>query len=193
MKRKDMPLIESNPDVLSRVINDDDIYQDLVTCIRNDFQISREPSSYAVQAKALLMREEVTDDEVCVVVALPGHFSPDFPATGNMPDAVVENTPRGRFACVRLRDKRVYVPTYAFGYLPKARLLILYMFDDAMLLDIVPNTEELEEDFWIHEMCSQSHAHPSYEELEAEMGPTNSEDSEFPVIVLTNRTVTARG
>jgi hypothetical protein len=50
----------------------------------------------------------------------------------------------------------------------------------------VPNTEELEEDFWIHEMCSQSHAHPSYEELETEMGPTNSEDSEFPVIVLTN-------
>jgi hypothetical protein len=66
------------------------------------------------------------------------------------------------------------------------------MFDDVMQLDIVPNTEELEEDFWIHEMCSQSHAHPTYEELEAEFGPADNDGSELSVIVTINRTVKAR-
>ena len=85
------------------------------------------------------------------------------------------------------------MPTHAFGFYPKHRLLILYVFDDAMFLDIVPNTEELQQDMWIHEMCAQSHAHPSHEELEAAYGAENSEDIELPVVVLTNRTVNVGG
>jgi len=187
-----MHLIESHPEVVSRVIADEEIDQKLAAFICEDFHSSREPSSYEVRAKKLLLHEEVADDENCVVVALPGLLSENFPPTGEKPDAVVENTPRGRFACVRLRGKQVCVPTHAFGYGPKSRLLILYMFDDVMHLDIVPNTKELEEDFWIHEMCSQSHAHPTYEELEAEFSPADSEDTELPIVVTTNRTVNVR-
>ncbi|MBK5148589.1 hypothetical protein IQ285_12945 [Burkholderia sp. R-69608] len=188
--------LESLPEVVShvitRAIGDEEIDQELAAFICEDFHSSREPSSYEVRAKELLLHEEVADDEYCVVVALPGCLSDSFPATDDMPDAVVENTPRGRFACVRLRGKRVSVPTHIFRYSTKSRFLILYMFDDVMQLDIVPNTEELEEDFWIHEMCSQSHAHPTYEELEAEFGPADNDGSELPVIVTINRMVKAR-
>lgn len=57
------------------------------------------------------------------------------------------------------------------------------------VLDIVPNTDELQEEVWIHEMSSQSKAHPSYEELESIFGPVDLESSALPIIVLTNRTV----
>lgn len=187
-KKSDMPVIESSPNLVSRVITDDEIDQELANLLREDFHTSGEPSSYEVRAEAFLLHEEITEKEQCVVVALPGHLSTNFPASSAPPDAVVENTPLGRYACVRLRRERICVPTHVFRHLQK-RFLILYMFDDAMFLDIVPNTDELQEEVWIHEMSSQSKAHPSYEELESIFGPVDLESSALPIIVLTNRTV----
>ncbi|WP_176053314.1 hypothetical protein [Paraburkholderia caribensis] len=137
----------------------DDLNQELARQIMDDCRQAREPSSYETTAGAILNRTDFKSDEQCVVIALPGIDSTAVPPSTEEPDAVIlrERVDGKGTAYLRLRREQVLLETYSLGIVDEgSRYLVLYIFEDAVALDMITATEHLQMSMWAHEMSAQS-------------------------------------
>jgi hypothetical protein len=187
-----MHINELHPSVTTRTLTGDDLDADLVSCFREWTPVVARYSSYNVEAAALL-RNSPSDGERCVVIMLPGLRSVDFPSGAAEPEAAVVNPPPPykRMACLLQRDGAIALPCHGYDYFGarrRGRLQVVYMFDDASILEMVPYPEWLEEDLSVCCMCTQSPNHPTFAEMvlesEADTVPAlESEERQVTVLV----------
>ncbi|SOE70858.1 hypothetical protein SAMN05414139_03898 [Burkholderia sp. D7] len=187
-----MRINELHPSVATRILADDDLDADLVACFREWTPVVARYSSYNVEAAALL-HNSPSDGERCVVIMLPGLRSVDFPPGAAEPQAAVINPPPPykRMACLLLRDGAIALPCHGYDYFDartRGRLQVVYMFDDASILEMVPYPEWLEEDLSVCCMCAQSPNHPTFAEMVLEreadtVAPLESEERQVTVLV----------
>ena len=128
------------------------------------------PCSFFVHARELLTKEDVSPDDYCVLVALHNKTASEFPATAAKYEAKVITTREDEhFAALFLRDETVVLPDHALKSYWNApfprRLLIVYQFADAAILENVPMTESLIHDLCICGVTAQSGNRPTYAEL----------------------------
>ncbi|MFB9124370.1 hypothetical protein E2553_35115 [Paraburkholderia dipogonis] len=136
-------------------LGQDDLNRELADLIFEDCHHAGEPSSYRTNTRDIFVRSELMTGELCVVVPLPGMLSTEIPPTTESPSAVVlreRNDGKGD-AYLRMRGGNVSLQS---DELRGDRYLVLYLFDDNASLDLIPVTEELREEIWVHEMSAQS-------------------------------------
>jgi hypothetical protein len=179
--------------VNQKKLADVELNQTLMQSINEYVSVVNQPCSFNALAEDVLLKEELRQDERCVIVAIPERKASEFPATDARYGAVVMTRPDDlRQANLMLRDGNIalpFHPFYAMPHLKLGRLLVVYKFDDAKILEIIPVTPELYDDLCICDLTAQSKNHPTFAELEA-MRTGNSEDR--TVHVIDNRTVTRR-
>jgi hypothetical protein len=163
-------------------LSTDALNWDLALKIMEDCRQACEPSSYRTTRDTIFARPDLASKETCMVIALPGISSADVPPSTEQPDALVlRGRPDGRgTAYLELRSGQVLLETYTLGLAePGSQYYVLYLFEDGSFLDVIPATETLQEDMWIHEMNAQSR-HP------VDDGPDDSETAhafELPVVI----------
>ncbi|MFL9910322.1 hypothetical protein [Paraburkholderia sp. RL17-337-BIB-A] len=165
-----------------------DLNDELLDSIHAYLEEVVDPCSFYVPARELLTNREVLPDEQCVLVALPNRAASGFPATAASYGAMVITTPGDEhLAALLLRDEAIALPHHAFEAWggPRARrLLVVYQFADAVILEEVPMTESLVEDLSICAVTAQSGSRPTYAEL---LDNADDTSSDSPLQVLDNR------
>ncbi|MGU7778576.1 hypothetical protein [Burkholderia sp. PU8-34] len=173
----------------------DDIYETLVKAIVDDCVQSGEPSSYKTWAWEIFVRPDLMNEEPCVVVPLPGISSTRIPSTTALPRACVirewtYDWEKGR-AYLELRGEQVLVWADQLDEV-SSRILVLYLFDDGPVLDIIPATEDVMTDIWVYSMSAQNH-HPRPYESESESSKGARNDAfQLPIVVRRAIVVSAR-
>jgi hypothetical protein len=148
-------------------------------------------ASFFVDPRELLINEDVLPGDCCVLIAL--HRTPvcEFPEPTTAPSGMVITTPDDqRFATLLLRGDKIALPDHAFAVwnAPEpTRLLVVYLFSDAILLETISLDDELIQHLSVCGIVAQSGNHPSYAELQAESDDTSWETT--PLRVLDNRRV----
>ena len=137
-------------------LGQDDLNRELADQIFEDCQRAGELSSYRVNTQEMFVRSELMTGESCVVVPLPGFLSAEVPPTTESPSASIlrERGDGKGDAYLQLRAGNVLLRTDELR--GDGRYLVLYLFEDNALLDLIPVTEELREEIWVHEMSAQS-------------------------------------
>jgi hypothetical protein len=179
--------------VNQKELSDAELDQGLMASINDYVSEVNHPCSFNALAEDALLAEELLPDERCVIVVVPARKAAEFPATDARYGAVVMTRPDDlRQANLMLRDENIalpFHPFYAMPHLKLGRLLVIYQFTDATILEIIPVTPELYEDLCICDVTAQSRNHPTYAELVAER--TGAPDDRI-VHVLDNRTIVRR-
>ena len=179
--------------VSQKELSDTELDQALMEFINEYVSNVKHPCSFDVLAEHALVAEELLQDERCVIVAVPGRKAAEFPATDARYGAVVMTRPDDlRQANLMLRDEHIALPFHPFYAMPRlklGRLLVIYQFVDATILEIVPVTPELYEDLCICDVTAQSRNHPTYAEL---MEKRTGAPEDRIVHVLDNRTISRR-
>lgn len=181
-----MTVINNPTEFRSVNLQDDDVNQELLEYLREHYLETGEATSYRVPPTQLLLREHTRDDDVCIVIALPKRRVEQFTATtAQKHGAMVVTSPDDtRTGCLMLRNKTIALPAYAIENLAAKgnRLLVVYVCDDSVLLEVIPYTQALKEDLAVSRMVAQSRNHPTYSELVATYGY----DKHEPVVVGTH-------
>ncbi|WP_162600734.1 hypothetical protein [Paraburkholderia sp. C35] len=137
----------------------DDLNEELALEIMEDCRQAEEPSSYKTTASEIFNRTDLDTDEQCIVIALPGINSVAAPPSIEPPTAIVlqeRNDGKGT-AYLQLRTGQVLLEKHTLGAAkPDSRYLLLYLFDDRPVLDVVPASEALQGEMWRHEVSAQS-------------------------------------
>lgn len=153
-------------------LSDAELDQALMEFISEYISKVNHPCSFSVLAEDVMLKEELLQDELCVIVAMPERKASEFPATDAGYGAVVMPRPDGlRQANLMLRDENIalpFHPFYAMPHLKLGRLLVIYRFADATILEIIPVTPELYEDLCICDLTAQSRHHLAHADLTAE-------------------------
>ncbi|MGF6770646.1 hypothetical protein P3T18_003125 [Paraburkholderia sp. GAS199] len=153
----------SNQNIVTIPLGINDVNQAFAFQIMEDCRQACEPSSYRTIADAIFVRPDLITDEPCIVIALPGVESAAVSPSTEEPQAGVwrGGNPTGKgTAYLQLRRGLVMLQTYTLRASENgSRYLVLYLFEDGVALDIIPATEALQTDMWIHEMNAQSR-HP---------------------------------
>jgi hypothetical protein len=183
------PLI-TNTSVTTLLLSQHELNWDLVSAISEDSQRAGVPSSYRTEAQEILRRPNLMTGTSCLVVPLPGIASAEVPPTRELPSAIIlrERDDGKGDAYLQLRGEKVCVQIHELGASPAiSRFLVLYLFSDRYMLDIIPATDELKEEIWAREMSAQSRHFHDEESPEA-----SAQDAfDFPIIVRRARTVSA--
>jgi hypothetical protein len=133
-----------------------DLNRKLADLILDDCRRAGEPSSYRTNTQEIFIRSELMTSESCVVIPLPGIRSAEIPATTEPPVAIIlrERKDGKGDTYLEMRGGNVLLQSNELG--GDDRYLVLYLFDDSVSLDLIPATEELREEIWVHEMSAQS-------------------------------------
>ncbi|WP_341317604.1 hypothetical protein WN982_40795 [Paraburkholderia sp. IMGN_8] len=146
-------------------------------------------ASFFVDPYELLINEEVLPDDCCVLVALHTKSATEFPETTTNASCMVITTPSDqRFATLLLRGDKIALPDHAFAAwnAPQPRrLLVVYLFSDAILLEKISLDDELIENLSVCGIVAQSGNHLTYAELQAEADDASWETT--PLRILDNR------
>jgi hypothetical protein len=152
-----MHLSNTESNVVTVVLCHEDLHLDLVEKILEDCRHAGEFSSYLTSSQLIFNRADLASEEPCMVVALPGITSDRIPSTTKLPEPVTLRKDGEGATYLMLRDGQVLLNTYRLPISPStSRYLLLYLFDETSALDIIPFTEGLEHDIWIHQMHAQS-------------------------------------
>lgn len=179
--------------VNQKKLSDAELDQALIKFINDYAEELEHPSSFYVLAEDILTKEDLLQGEYCVVVTLPKHKASDLPATdANYGACVITSLDDRRMSSLMLRDASLALPEHAFDawrYEAGGRLLVIYKFSDATILEEISVSESLVLDLWACSMTAQSKNHPTYAELN-EASDGSSEDT--LVYVLDNRKIYER-
>jgi len=150
----------TTPNVSTTVLSAEDLNPDLVEAILDDCREAGEFTSYLTTSELIFNRPDLAYEEQCMVIALPGITSDRIPPTTHLPVPVTLRRNGRGTTYLKLRDGQIMLAALRLPMVlapsEQKYSLVLYLFDDGPALDVIPVTEELDHDVWVHMHHAQS-------------------------------------